>query len=458
MGAGELSDATLPVRGATTETEEIAHVAGLPEMQPGEVLESDAASSHSILRLTAVFAGSNMVSTVLRLVGGLLVSRAVVPSVLGLFNGINLVVGYVPFLQLGVINGLNRDLPYHLGRGDRPHATKLAAAAQAWALLTGGVAGLAMVLVSIWQASQGAWQLAFGWLTVSLPVFMAIFGQMYLQALFRTRSEFERLGKYNLIQALVAFALVALVWPMKFYGLCLRGMLIAASSLLLLWYWRPLKVEFRWDGRALKELVRTGVPVFAVGQFYSWWGVLDSTLVLKFAGTTGLGLYALSGLAGKTVGMVSNALGQVVYPRMSEEYGKGSGVGMLVRMAWFPVVFSVLVTGILGALGWTALPLFVRIVLPKYLGGVEAARWTLVSALVVSLMPINNVFNVVKRQDLYGAAMGIGIFTYLGGVFLLGGSVGKLAAFPQAMVFGRLAFFAACAVFLVHLWRVEQSN
>jgi len=419
--------------------------------------ESESASSRAILRLTAVFAGSNMVSTALQLVGGLLVSRLVAPSVLGLFNSINLAVGYVPFLQLGVINGLNRDLPYYLGRGDRPHAMKLTGAAQAWAMLTGGIAGLAMVLVSVWQALEGEWQLAFGWVTVSIPVFMAIFGQMYLQALFRTHSDFERLAKYNLIQALVAFTLVALVWPFEFYGLCLRGMLIAVSSVLLMWHWRPLKVGFHWDGGALKELVRTGVPVFAIGQVYSWWGVLDSTLVLKFTGTTGLGLYALAGLASKTVGMVSKALSQVVYPRMSQEYGSGAGIAALIRMVWLPVVFSLLVTGIMGAAVWVTLPLFVRLILPKYLGGVEAAQWTLVSALVVSLMPINNVFNVVKRQDLYGVAMVIGMVTYVGGVFLLGGSAGRLAAFPQAMVLGRLGFFATCGVFLLYLRRREAT-
>ncbi|MCU0612540.1 MAG: oligosaccharide flippase family protein [Candidatus Eisenbacteria bacterium] len=378
-------------------------------------------------------------------------SRAVAPSVLGLFNSISLACGYAPFFQLGVVNGLNRDLPYHIGTGDWPRARELAAAAQAWALITGGFCAFVTLGIGGWQLLGGRGDLAFGWTTISLSVFMAVFGQMYLQSLFRTHSDFSRLAAYNVIQALVSLALVPLVWAFGFHGLCGRAFLIAASSLMLLWRWRPLKVAFRLRWEPVRQLLKTGIPLLVVGQIYAWWTVLDSTLVLRYAGTEGLGLYALAALAGPTVGMVPHALSQVVYPRMAEEYGRTRHIRPLLRMVWSPVLQSFAVTALLVAVSWVALPYAVRMILPKYVGGIQAAQWSLVATLPLTFMPVNNVFNVVKRQDLLGAAIAFGMAVYVGVMFLLGGTHARLAAFPQAMLVGRVCFISLCVLLITRL-------
>ena len=87
----------------------------------------------SILFLVSSLVGGNVVSMALRMVGGILQARCVLPAVLGMFNSIGLALGYAPFLQLGILNGINRELPYFIGKGDRQRVNELAAAAQAWA-------------------------------------------------------------------------------------------------------------------------------------------------------------------------------------------------------------------------------------------------------------------------------------------------------------------------------------
>jgi hypothetical protein len=44
--------------------------------------------------------------------GGFLLVRMVEPSDLGVFNGIALAIDYAAFLHLGILTGLNRELPY----------------------------------------------------------------------------------------------------------------------------------------------------------------------------------------------------------------------------------------------------------------------------------------------------------------------------------------------------------
>ena len=75
-------------------------------------------SRRSVLFLAGSLAGGNLVAMGMRLAGGILLGRLVEPSTLGLFAGIGLVLGYASIAQMGVLNGVNRELPYHMGRGD----------------------------------------------------------------------------------------------------------------------------------------------------------------------------------------------------------------------------------------------------------------------------------------------------------------------------------------------------
>lgn len=410
----------------------------------------------SVGRLAATFAASNLFATVLRLAGGLLSSRAVEPQVLGLFNGIVLVCNYAPFLQLGVLNGLNRELPYSIGKGDWAEARRLASAAQAWALLVGAVVALGMIGVGIFHGLMGDRGLMSGWVTLSVSGFMAIFGALFLQALYRTQSEFVRLARYNVIMASIALLLVALVWWWGFLGLCLRALAIAACSLWFLWRWRPLQVPTQWSASSLRRLATTGAPIFAVGQLYTWWATLDATLVLAWAGTRGLGLYALAQLVTTTLRLVPDALGQVVYPHMAQEYGRGQGARALMRMARAPIATTAMILAAIAASGWFAMEPVVRLVLPKYLDGVTAAQWTLLSCVLLAFQPMNNVFNVIRRQRLYGTAIVAGMACYVVLVVMLGGRQGNLTAFPCAMAGGRLVFIVMSFLFL--MWTTRRDH
>ena len=96
-----------------------ASMAMLAESLPATATAPRARPSFAFL--VGSLAGGNIVNFCLRLIGGVLQARFVSPSVLGLFNGIGLVLGYVPFLQLGILNGLNRVISLHIKLKKRLH-------------------------------------------------------------------------------------------------------------------------------------------------------------------------------------------------------------------------------------------------------------------------------------------------------------------------------------------------
>jgi hypothetical protein len=78
-------------------------------------------------------------------------------------------------------------------------------------------------------------------------------------------------------------------------------------------------------------------------------------------------------------------------------------------------------------------------------------------ALATCLQPVNSVFNVVRRQDLYTYAILAGIAAYGGSLLvLLRGGV-SLQDFPQAMLIGRVVYLLLSYWFIVRLKRRERS-
>jgi len=394
---------------------------------------------------------------VLRMIGGLLTARLVAPATLGLFNGIGLVIGYAPLLQLGALNGLNRELPYYIGKGDRHRAEELAAAAQAWALIIGCAVFTALLGVAGWQLAHGELWKAAGWLTNAIVALFLFYSTIYLQTTFRTSHDFARLAVVNAAESAFALALVTLVAFLNFYGLCIRLVLVGAFSAALLYHWRPVRVGPSWDWGHLKHLLKIGAPIFAVGQVYAYWAVIDSTLVLRFTGTKGMGLYAMVLLATSALQLFPQAVSQVLYPRLAEQYARSESLAGLVQIAKKPILLTSLGLIPVTATAWVLIRPVMEFVLPAYVDAVPAMYWALLLPFVASFQPLNLIFNVVRRQGLYAAAIVLGMIVYGGSLLWLIRDGATLSAFPQAMLVGRATFMITCYLMIWHL-RTAQDR
>jgi O-antigen/teichoic acid export membrane protein len=433
-----------------------AHDIELKE-SPVQPVAGEAARRRSVAYLAGVLAGGNVLASALRMVGGILQARFVGPPVLGLFNSLGLVLGYAPLLQLGILNGLNRELPYYVGKGEHQRVRELAAAAQAWTLMLSAVAGTGLIAVAAWFLMLGNMQVAAGWATNALAAFFLFYGANYLQVTYRTGHDFARLAVVNVVQNAVALALVALVALLSFYGLCLRAILSGAIGTMMLHYWRPVRVGPKWNFAHWKHLLTVGLPIFGVGQLYACWAVVDQTLVRWYTGNAGMGLYAMVVVTITTLELLPISVTQVVYPRMAEQFGRTGRFDGLARMTIKPMLLTAAAMALGIAAAWWLVEPVTRIVVPKYVDAVPAMRWGLLVPFVSSFNPINNIFNVVRRQDLYLVAILVGMGVYFVTLLWLVRAQAELTAFPQAMLAGRVAYMATCYVIVARLVRKQRQ-
>jgi O-antigen/teichoic acid export membrane protein len=194
-----------------------------------------------------------------------------------------------------------------------------------------------------------------------------------------------------------------------------------------------------------------GFPIFAVGELLgsALWTLIDQKLVQHYLNARGLGLYSMVLVAGGTMDLLPMAVGQVFYPRMSEQYGRTHNLRDIMVMTIRPTIMAVVGILPLVALAWWLVRPLTELWIPKYVDAVPAAQWSLLGSVALSFCSIFNVYNVVRRQDLYSIVQVLAIGSYFASLMWLIRNGPDLVAFPQAMLVGRVVYTISGFAFLL---------
>ena len=181
------------------------------------------------------------------LAGSALAFRFVDPGSMGVWHTLLLANAYLTVVRLGLVNGMGRELPFALGRGDVLRARRIAATALAFNTACCVFVALAFAgALVFWWSAGPAWRLA-------LPA-MAVVGTLnlylaYLQATFRSDRDFARLTELNWAQAATGLLLPAMVYALGFAGLCWHAALQAVLVTALAHARRPYPVSGHFEGK-----------------------------------------------------------------------------------------------------------------------------------------------------------------------------------------------------------------
>jgi O-antigen/teichoic acid export membrane protein len=352
----------------------------------------------SALKSVAKVISGNIAANLITMVTSILIARWVGPYDMGAWNTALLVTIYSPTLQLGVFNGLNRELPYLIGAGDKKRALHMAEAAYAWSWLLMGVSILCGALVAVWFWTKGLPVWCYTSIAVAAIV-VCSWPTYYFTTTYRTHAEFGRLAKNTVAVALAGVFLVLLVWRFHYDGLILRASLLSILGVAALYYRRPLPVKPQWGTSQLVQLAKVGIPIWLVGQLGTFFMSLDRLMLVK--STQVLGYFTIAIQVGTFVRMIPGAFGVVLYPQMAHRYGESHCAMDIWRIAKKGALAASVLGLVAGVCSWLLLPTFVRMVLPKYGPGIRAAQLSGFLGFAMGLYMFDHIYNVIKRQDLY---------------------------------------------------------
>ena len=409
-----------------------------------------AKSRQTIRSVTALFS-SNIVSTVLTAIGGLLVARFLGPEETGSFRAFTIPLTYLIFLHLGTWDGLWRQIPYYVGK-ERPEQVEvLASTAGAFNLFVSVGVSCGFICCAAYSLAHHDCYGVFGWLSQVLFCWGVFYGG-YLTSTYRTLHHFVTLARIQVAQTVLSFGMVFLLPFLGFYGLCARA---AFPSVLAVWLYqrhRPLKVSYHFNNKALRELIKIGLPFSFWGNLYtSVWIATESALVLFLGGVSALGLFSVAAVMRSSVNSLPIAISQVLTPRVVTAFARdGSVRNANARIIW-------LTAGLMGVMilfacaGSFLLDLFVPYFIPKYIAGVPVMKVCLLFSIVeAAFLPINTLF-ATGRSWLYGRSVIAGMVVFALATYLLYPVMGGLLAVAVGSLLGRATRTLAAYVDLVAL-------
>jgi O-antigen/teichoic acid export membrane protein len=388
------------------------------------------------------FGSASLFSQICYFGQGLLVIRFVEPKIMGLWTELQLIQTYGMQTHLGLLNGMNRQLPYHAGRGEWDRVENIERAGRAGMSLLALLLGLLLVACTA-AFTQVSWGVRIGIMAVGLSTILGLNTEYYL-ALFRARHQFGRAGACRACSSLLLLAGLPLVYYQTFYGLCWRSLLgaLLTAGMCLLLAGRRFAVHIDWQ--EIRSLVLTGLPIMAVSYGIVLLQSMDRIIIMTFLDREHLGQYALCTAVGGAIAIIPDAVGQVIYPRMVELYGRQGISRSLIRMSAVTSAISFLFAAIAGAAILLFLPWLLRTYVPKYEPVLAAMKVSVFAYVVLALNVGANYFLIAtrnKRRQL-GVLLASSAVMFAAGWVLSPGGL-------RGVAFSVLAGFAA---YVIGIW------
>jgi O-antigen/teichoic acid export membrane protein len=165
---------------------------------------------------------------------------------------------------------------------------------------------------------------------------------------------------------------------------------------------RPIRVRSFLSKNALKKLISTGLPIFIISYLQQISRSFGKIILLSIGGTLTVGLFSPALAIQSTMIILPKILAQYFYPKMSFAYGKYGDKLVLWPWVWRISLFIILGSVIIVVPVWIFLPDIIEQFFPKYMEGLQAARWALLAGCFSGAMVSSNVLGSIKNYRTWG--------------------------------------------------------
>jgi O-antigen/teichoic acid export membrane protein len=324
------------------------------------------------------YTSGSLFNSFAQIVSNIIILGYVGPNELGIWNSLILFQTYSIFLQSGVINGLNRELPYYLGKNDRVFAESLASSALHFLLISIGLCFLiGITLFAINLNESVLFHLTFSGILV---ITITKFYEDYLTSTFRSNQAFEKLGKAYLYRGIFLLLSITLVIFGGYYGYILRMVLTSFLFAIFLHQIRPIRVKPKFIKSNLLLLLKVGLPLFFLSYIFTASGTVDRLILIKNTSFKVVGYYSLALMTYEAFKTFPMSLANYIYPKMSFDFGQNGNIKSLTTKALKINLLILLIMLPIALVGYYILPLLIPFLFPKYIVGVPSAQILLFAA------------------------------------------------------------------------------
>jgi O-antigen/teichoic acid export membrane protein len=307
------------------------------------------------------YLSSSFLSLPVSLLTGFITFRTIDPYFMGIWATMSIFETYATFMRLGIVNGMNRELPHALGAGKKETAFKYAETTLAYTLFDIGVLILVVPFL-IWRFGTNQYYISA--IVVAAIRIILSFYTTYLTGTFRSDNHFNTLSNIQLVLLICKLVLSPLVF-LGFYWFLVYELMIIAINAILLHYYKPFSLSPKLHIPEFKALLKIGFPIFATSYLISFIETLPRLYIIKFGNANLLGLYAPVLMLLSTMSLLPSSLSNYMYPKFSFEFGQTGDVNKI-----FKKIIKIIVVSFLFILSASVIVYFVLdyfiLFFPKY--------------------------------------------------------------------------------------------
>ncbi|MBN1825438.1 MAG: oligosaccharide flippase family protein [Candidatus Eisenbacteria bacterium] len=344
------------------------------------------------------YATSQYVARFATMIRGFVIARLLGPEEYGNWVALLVIYQMGAYVHLGILNGMDREIPFWLGRENRERAWGFRDAG--FTAVTGLSALLVLALIAVdlvgWKGYTSVTRLA-------LPlagVAVLLQNQVFLHYnIFRST---QRIGPVSQGWALQGILDLALSVPAAiFYGV--HGLFVALviTNLSVVAF---LRIRSDWSFRLRaslgdwKRLLVRGGPVLAYLFMEVLLRQVDKFVIIAFLSREQLGFYGIAFTVASMLRYITSSASFTLFPNFLAKFGETGEISSLARTLKEPTfAFSIFIPVFLGlVMLWIHIP--VVFLLPKFLPGLSAMRILVCGAVFFSLASLSSYFLITVNR------------------------------------------------------------
>lgn len=368
----------------------------------------------SFLKNAMAYSGTNIISQFILLIRGLVIRRILPPEIMGFWNFVAVVQGFIATFDLGCIAGAHRELPIMRGKHDYKEEIKIRSTTLWFTFFQNIVIGVFALIYVWWNRTEYVpWEIVAAIVAVFMFVLTSFF-QVYMM-FFQGAQAFVPLSKLLLAGVIidsVGFLFGAYVWGLG--GLMTMAMLSSCLRVGLFVYFGQLinlTVRLKTYKHVLKRLLSFGFFLRLIDYPNALFAMANLLWVTKFMSIADLALFTMARSFFLQISNISTRVGTVYAMRFLEQAGSGVPRSVMARQLRQYLLFQLLVA--VPLLSWAAsvaLPFIIRNFIPKY----SAANQAIIILLICSFFYVlnsglTNPWIMEKRLIARGIANAVGL-------------------------------------------------
>lgn len=335
---------------------------------------------NKIIKSTLFYSTSTFFARIFGLLRSVIVARFLGPRLYGIWNALSIILEYNRYSSLGVLNAMNREVPFFRGKGDHAKVGQIRRTGFSMACIPSFVVGLVLVLISIFMQDRAEIE----WIMALRAIAFIVFARQlyeFFTLLLRSDNRFLDLSKIQILFSVADLILICvLVIRYGFYGF-LWAMALSYAWIIAYIFLRERRtynLKFCFNKKILVSLMKLGILMTVIGVIINLRTTIDRLMIIKFLGVTHLGYFGISYVLFQFIFLIPSALSQIMYPRLVEKYGSSNkDTGALRKYVEISTLTLTHLMPILIGPIFILLPLGVRLILPQYVYGIQAAQITI---------------------------------------------------------------------------------